>query len=84
MKTIQNQQTVKLAIDCTTGEIVAAEALLALSEIEFTSLRREAMAARLDRRRGVTLPLKTGVHSPIIKRQIYAAPPTSVVRTASD
>ena len=52
MKAIQNQQTVKLAIDCATGEIVAAEALLALSEIEFTSMRREAMAARLDRRRG--------------------------------
>ncbi|HEU6454543.1 MAG TPA: hypothetical protein VN201_03675 [Roseateles sp.] len=29
------------------------------------------------------LPLKTGVHSPIIKRRIFAAPPTSVVRTAS-
>ena len=30
------------------------------------------------------LPLKTGVHSPLIKRQFCAAPPTSVARTASD
>lgn len=29
------------------------------------------------------LPLKTGVRSPVIKRQICAAPPTSAVRTAS-
>ena len=33
--------------------------------------------------RRLRLPLKTGVHSPIIKRQFCAAPPTSVVRTAS-
>lgn len=33
---------------------------------------------------GMRLPLKTGVRSPIFKRQICAAPPTSVVRTASD
>lgn len=33
--------------------------------------------------REVRLPLKTGVHSPIIQRQIYAAPPSSVVQTAS-
>lgn len=32
---------------------------------------------------GLRLPLKTGVHSPIVKRQICAAPPTSVARTAS-
>ena len=31
----------------------------------------------------VRLPLETGVHSLIIKRQICAAPPASVVRTAS-
>ena len=29
------------------------------------------------------LALKTGVHSPIVRRQISAAPPTSVVRIAS-
>lgn len=46
------QQTVRLAIDCHTGELVAAEALLALPEVEFTALRREAMQARVDRRKG--------------------------------
>ena len=46
------QQTVRLAIDCKTGEVVPAESLLALPEAEFTALRREAMQARVDRRRG--------------------------------
>ena len=46
------QQTVKLAIDCETREVIAAEALLALSEVEFTALRRAAMTARGVRRRG--------------------------------
>ena len=46
------QQTVRLAIDCHTGELVAAEALLTLPEVEFTALRREAMQARVDRRKG--------------------------------
>ncbi len=46
------QQTVKLAVDCETGEVVPAEALLVMPEVEFTALRREAMATRLDRRRG--------------------------------
>jgi competence CoiA-like predicted nuclease len=48
----QPQQTVKLAIDCETGEILSAEALLAMPEPEFASLRREAMAARNARRKG--------------------------------
>ena len=46
------QQTVKIAIDCETGELLAADALLALSDAEFTALRREAMAARRARSRG--------------------------------
>jgi hypothetical protein len=48
----KTQQTVKLAIDCETGELFSAESLLMLDEPNFTSLRRAAMAARLDRRRG--------------------------------
>lgn len=48
----QPQQTVKLAIDCETGELVPAEALLKLEETEFSVLRRSAMAARVERRRG--------------------------------
>lgn len=54
MKVVRNQQTIKLAIDSTTGEIVHAETLLSMSEFEFTSLRREAMAAQLNRRNGGT------------------------------
>lgn len=46
------QQTVRLAIDCTTGEVLPAEALLTMSESDFSALRREAMEARVDRRRG--------------------------------
>ncbi|HRI93009.1 MAG TPA: DUF6035 family protein [Accumulibacter sp.] len=46
------QQTVRLAIDSQTGELVPAEALLAMSEDEFSGLRREAMEARVDRRKG--------------------------------
>jgi hypothetical protein len=48
------QQTVRLAIDCHTGELMAAPELLALQESEFTALRREAMQARVNRRRGGT------------------------------
>lgn len=48
----RRRQTVKLAIDCETGEIFPAEALLTMSEVEFTALRRAAMAARVERRRG--------------------------------
>lgn len=50
----KRQQTIKLAIDSETGELIASEALLELPEAEFTGLRREAMAARLERRRGGT------------------------------
>lgn len=50
----KGQQTIKLAIDSETGELIASEALLELPEVEFTGLRREAMAARLERRRGGT------------------------------
>ena len=46
------QQTIRLAIDCQTGEVVPAEALLAMPESDFSKLRREAMEARVDRRRG--------------------------------
>lgn len=46
------QQTVRLAIDCLTGDVLTAEALQALPEMEFTKLRREAMQARVDRRAG--------------------------------
>lgn len=48
----QRQQSVKLAIDCETGELVPADALLGMPEPEFTALRRAAMAARPERRRG--------------------------------
>jgi hypothetical protein len=48
----QPQQTVKLAIDCETGELVAAETLLQLDEARFSQLRREAMEARVERKRG--------------------------------
>lgn len=46
------QQTIKLAIDCDTGELVSAESLLSLEEVEFTALRRSAMEARNERKRG--------------------------------
>jgi hypothetical protein len=46
------QQTVALAIDCQTGEIVPAEALLAMPESDFAKSRREAMEARVARRKG--------------------------------
>ena len=39
------QQTIKLAIDCDTGELVSAESLLSLEEVEFTALRRSATDA---------------------------------------
>jgi hypothetical protein len=45
------RQTVKLAIDCATGELVSADALLTMSEADFAALRREAMVARVQRRR---------------------------------
>lgn len=48
----QPQQTIKLAIDCKTGELVPAESLLSLEEVEFSALRRDAMSARVERRRG--------------------------------
>lgn len=46
------QQTVRLAIDCSTGELLPSEALLTMPESDFSALRREAMEARVDRRRG--------------------------------
>lgn len=48
----QHQQTIKLAIDCETGDVMAAEQLLLLPEAEFTALRRAAMQARVERKRG--------------------------------
>lgn len=47
-----HQQTVKLAIDCETGEILSAEALLKMTDAEFAVVRREAMSARIARRKG--------------------------------
>lgn len=46
------QQTVKLAIDCETGEPVTAESLLGLDEATFSAMRRAAMEARVARKRG--------------------------------
>lgn len=48
----QHQQTVKLAIDCITGELISAESLLVLDEEKFSALRRAAMEARIQRKRG--------------------------------
>lgn len=48
----QPQQTVKLAIDCDTGEVLPAESLLTMTDTEFTVLRREAMTARIARSKG--------------------------------
>jgi hypothetical protein len=45
------QQTVKLAIDYSTGEIYSAEDLLLVSEVEFTAMRREAMSNRIERKK---------------------------------
>ncbi len=46
------QQTVKLAIDCETGEVLTAKSLLTMTDAEFTILRREAMTARNARQKG--------------------------------
>ncbi|MFZ3176308.1 MAG: DUF6035 family protein [Thiobacillus sp.] len=48
----QFQQTIKLAIDCETGELVSAESLLRLDEADFSALRRESLKARVERKRG--------------------------------
>lgn len=48
----EGRQTVKLGIDCETGELIHAEALLVLPEEEFSTLRRQAMTTRGERRRG--------------------------------
>lgn len=48
------QQTVQLAIDTETGERIAANDLLALSEADFSAMRRLAMAQRIARRNGTT------------------------------
>ncbi|RFC31244.1 MAG: hypothetical protein DID91_2727704197 [Candidatus Nitrotoga sp. MKT] len=46
------QQTIKLAIDCETGELVTAESLLLLDEEKFVSLRRSTLEARNERKKG--------------------------------
>lgn len=46
-----HQQTVELAIDVETDRRIAASELLALTEADFTTLRRAAMANRVDRER---------------------------------
>lgn len=48
----QPQQTVKLAIDCETGEVLPAQSLLTMTEAEFTDLRRGTLTARNARRKG--------------------------------
>lgn len=48
----QFQQTIKLAIDCETSELVSAESLLRLDEADFSALRRESFQARVERKRG--------------------------------
>jgi hypothetical protein len=45
------QQTIKLAIDHSTGEIYSAEDLLLLPEVEFSAMRREAMSDRNERKK---------------------------------
>lgn len=49
---LQPQQTVKLAIDCETGEVLQAQSLLTMTEAEFSDLRRETLSARNARRKG--------------------------------
>lgn len=46
------QQSVELAIETTTGQLLEARGLLRLPEADFTAMRREAMQSRLERRRG--------------------------------
>jgi hypothetical protein len=48
---LQPQQTVKLAIDCATGELLTAESLLMMTEVEFSELRRETLSARNARKK---------------------------------
>lgn len=47
----KHQQTIELAIDLQTDRRIAASELLTLSEVEFTALRRTAMANRVARER---------------------------------
>lgn len=46
-----HQQTVKLAIDCETGELLKAESLLELTDANFAAMRRESIVARVTRRK---------------------------------
>lgn len=48
------QQTVELAIDTETNQRIAANELLALPEVEFSAMRRQAMAERVARKKGAT------------------------------
>lgn len=66
----QPQQTIKIAINCETGELLPAEALLLLDESEFSALRRSALAARRDRKRGGTSML---FQCAICKHPVYLA-----------
>lgn len=49
---IKHQQTVEVAVDTTTGELLEATKLSVLPDEAFNSLRRIAMSDRLQRRRG--------------------------------
>lgn len=48
------QQTVELAIDTETDRRIAASELLELPEVDFSAMRRQAMAERVARRKGAT------------------------------
>ena len=50
----RSQQTVKLAVDTESGELVPAESLLSLDEAVFSEMRRAAMNERITRKRGGT------------------------------
>ena len=66
----QPQQTIKLAIDCKTGEPIPAESLLTLEEAKFSALRRSTLAARVERKRGGSaMPFQCA----ICKQEIFSA-----------
>lgn len=48
------QQTVELAVDTETDRRIAASELLELPEVEFSAMRRQAMAERIARKKGAT------------------------------
>mmetsp|Transcript_59138 Transcript_59138/g.139207 ORF Transcript_59138/g.139207 Transcript_59138/m.139207 type:complete len:109 (-) Transcript_59138:4018-4344(-) len=73
---------VRLASELT-GSPVAVLNLIAEDRVWTKAAVGLPQGRQMIREQALRLPLKPGVHSPIIKRQICAAPPASVVRTAS-